>query len=169
MEISAPNQVQKMKHFKLSMLKQAHLQAAARHDTNQSVQKSLLSPTMRKNKKPPSLKKNKTLPTRIPTGKTKMTELIDYYNGMSLDKKEGQLVTGGISYCRDSMYFSVSASNKLSCNLTVKCFEIGNKNIPPIRYRQYAKIRSQKNTNTNENHYTTISLDNNSNNELLRR
>jgi hypothetical protein len=48
--------------------------------------------------------------------------------------KNGQLVTGGIFYCRDSGYFSVSASNKLSCNLTGQCFEIGNKNIPPIRY-----------------------------------
>ncbi len=42
-----------------------------------------------------------------------------------------QLLTGGIFYCRDSGYFSVSASNKLSCNLTDLCFEIGNKNIPP--------------------------------------
>ena len=50
--------------------------------------------------------------------------------------KNGQLVTGGIFYCRDSGYFSVSASNKLSCNLTGQCFEIGNKNIPPIRYKQ---------------------------------
>ena len=44
--------------------------------------------------------------------------------------KNGQLVTCGIFYCRDSAGFSVSASNKLLCNLTVKCFEIGNKNIP---------------------------------------
>jgi len=45
--------------------------------------------------------------------------------------KNGQLVTGGIFYCRDSAGFSVSATNKLSCNLTEQCFEIGNKNIPP--------------------------------------
>lgn len=44
--------------------------------------------------------------------------------------------TGGIFYCRDSAGFSVSTSNKLSCNLTGQCFEIGNKNIPPIRYAQ---------------------------------
>jgi len=50
--------------------------------------------------------------------------------------KNGQLVTGGIFYCRDSGYIRVSASNKLSCNLTGQCFEIGNKNIPPIRYKQ---------------------------------
>jgi len=47
---------------------------------------------------------------------------------------EHQLVTGGIFYCRDSAGFSVSASNKLLCILTGQCFEIGNKNIPPIRY-----------------------------------
>ena len=47
--------------------------------------------------------------------------------------KNRQCITGGIFYCRDSGYFSVSASNKLSCNLTGQCFEIGNKNIPPIR------------------------------------
>jgi len=31
-----------------------------------------------------------------------MTELIDNNKGMSLDKKEGQLVTCGIFYCRNS-------------------------------------------------------------------
>ena len=53
---------------------------------------------------------------------------------ISVDKN-GQLVTGGIFYCRDSAGFSVSASIKLSYNLTGLCFKIGNKNIPPIRYR----------------------------------
>jgi len=51
-------------------------------------------------------------------------------------QKQAQPLTGGIFYCRDSAGFSVSASNELSCNLTGKCSEIGNKNIPPIRYRQ---------------------------------
>jgi len=50
-------------------------------------------------------------------------------------KTEHQAVTGGIFYCRDSAGFSVSASNKLSCNLTGLCFKIGNKNIPPKRWR----------------------------------
>jgi len=49
--------------------------------------------------------------------------------------KNRQCITGGIFYCRDSAGISVSATNKLSCNLTDLCFEIGNKNIPPIRYR----------------------------------
>jgi hypothetical protein len=57
-------------------------------------------------------------------------------NGLQDWKTEHQAVTGGIFYCRDSANFSVSTSNKLLCNLTGKCFEIGNKNIPPIRYRQ---------------------------------
>ena len=46
--------------------------------------------------------KNKTLPTHIPTDKNRMTELIDYYNGMSLDKKEGQLVTRYIKNWADT-------------------------------------------------------------------
>ena len=45
--------------------------------------------------------------------------------------KNRQCITSGIFYCRDSGYFNVSASNKLSYNLTGQCFEIGNKNIPP--------------------------------------
>jgi hypothetical protein len=94
--------------------------------------KELAMPT-RKNKKSPPFKKNKTLPTHNPTDKNVMTETVDKQTGMSLDRKEGQLVTCGIFYCRDSGYFSVSASNKLSCNLTEQCFEIGNKNIPPNR------------------------------------
>ena len=51
------------------------------------------------------------------------------------DMKELRWVTRGIFYCRVSAGFSVCATNKVSCNLTGKCFEIGNKNIPPNRYR----------------------------------
>ena len=61
-------------------------------DTNQSLQKSMLSPTLRKNKKSPHSKKNKTLPTHSPTDKNEMTEQTVYIIGMSLEKKEGQLV-----------------------------------------------------------------------------
>jgi hypothetical protein len=46
-----------------------------------------------------------------------------------LTDKNARLVTCGIFYCRASACFSVSASNKLSCNLTGQPFEIGNKNI----------------------------------------
>ena len=42
------------------------------------------------------------MPKRNPTDKNRMTELIYNNKGMSLDKKEGQLVTCGIFYCRDS-------------------------------------------------------------------
>ena len=48
-------------------------------------------------------------------------------------------VTSGIFYCRNSVDLSVSASNKLSCNLTGKYFEVGNKNIPPNRWRSFKK------------------------------
>ena len=71
-------------------------------DTIQSLQKSMLSPTLRKNKKSPPLKKNKTLPTHNQTERKRMIEIVEKQNGMSLDKKEGQLVTCGIFYCRDS-------------------------------------------------------------------
>jgi len=48
---------------------------------------------------------------------------------------EVQWLTGVMFYCRDSASLSVSASNKVSCNLTGQSFEIGNKNIPPKRYQ----------------------------------
>jgi len=66
------------------------------HDTNQSLQKSMLFPTLKKNKKSPPLKKNKTLPTHNPTDRKGMKEIVDKQIGMSLDKKEGQLVTKAI-------------------------------------------------------------------------
>jgi hypothetical protein len=66
-----------------------------------------------------------------------MTRKLNNDNGLQDWNKEHQAVTGGIFYCRDSAGFSVSASNKLSCNLTDKCFEIGNKNIPPKRYAPF--------------------------------
>jgi hypothetical protein len=68
-----------------------------------------------------------------------MTELKN--NLKPLTDKNAQLVTGGIFYCRDNGYFSVSAYNKLSCNLTGQCFEIGNKNIPPNRSLQARKTK----------------------------
>ena len=46
--------------------------------------------------------KNKTLPTHIPTDRKRMIEIVEKQNGMSLEKKEGQLVTCGIFYCRVS-------------------------------------------------------------------
>jgi len=63
-----------------------------------------------------------------------------------IEGKEGQLVTGGIFYCRDSAGFSVSTSNKLSCNLTGQCFEIGNKNIPPSVGNKCKKTDDQTDT-----------------------
>ena len=76
------------------------------------------------------------------TDKKDRNESIDKFNmkvqfdSNTRTDKNRQCITGGIFYCRDSAGFSVSASNKLSCNLTVMCFEIGNKNIPPIRWAQ---------------------------------
>ena len=71
-------------------------------DTFQSLQKSMLFSTLRKNKKSSPLKKNKTLPIHNPAERNLMTETTEIQKGMSFDKKEGQLVTCGIFYCRDS-------------------------------------------------------------------
>ncbi len=56
-----------------------------------------------------------------------MTQKFNIDNGLQDWKTEHQAVTCGIFYCRDIASFSVSAFNKLSCNLTGQCFEIGNK------------------------------------------
>ena len=61
-------------------------------DTNQSLQKSMLSPPLRKNKKSPPLKKDKTLPTHHPPDKNGMSDTVNKLKGMSLERKEGQLV-----------------------------------------------------------------------------
>jgi len=71
-------------------------------DTNQSLQNSMLSTTLIKNKKSSPLKKNKTFPALNLTDKNGMTELIDNNKGMSLEKKEGQLVTRYIKNWADS-------------------------------------------------------------------
>ena len=47
-----------------------------------------------------------------------ITWKINNNNGLQVWKTKQQAVTGGIFYCRDSAGFSVSVSNKLSCNLT---------------------------------------------------
>jgi len=69
--------------------------------------------------------------------KITITEKLYIDNGLQRQPKEHQAVTGGIFYCRDSADFSFSASNKFLCILTGQCFEIGNKNIPPIRYAPF--------------------------------
>jgi len=74
-----------------------------------------------------------------------MTRKLNIDNGLQDWRTEHQAVTGGIFYCRDIAGFSVSASNKLSCNLTAQCFEIGNKNIPPNRYGAIQSQTTYKN------------------------
>jgi len=93
-------------------------------DTNQSLQKSMLSPTLRKNKKSPHSKKNKTLPTHSPTDKNEMTEQTVYIIGMSLEKKEGQLVTKAKIKRAVSGNLKSITTNKLYRMLTVKCSEM---------------------------------------------
>ena len=52
----------------------------------------MLFPTLRKNKKSPPFKKNKTLLTHNPIDRKRKIKTDDKQKGMSLDKKEGQLV-----------------------------------------------------------------------------
>ncbi len=75
-------------------------------DTNQSLQKSMLSPSQRKNKKSPLSIKNKTLQTHNPTDKNEMTEQNENIKGMSLENKEGHLVTK----CSSNKGFSGNSS-----------------------------------------------------------
>jgi len=99
-----------MKHFKQPTLKAYTFASRTSPFTNQSLQKSMLFPSLRKNKKSPPFKKNKTLPTHNPTDRKRMIEIVEKQNGMSLDKKEGQLVTCGIFYCRDCAEINGSGS-----------------------------------------------------------
>ena len=64
-----------------------------------------------------------------------MTELIEYYNGMSLDKKEGQLVTWGIFYCRDSPKINGCSSLQTSSWLDSDVLRNRQQKHTAIRYR----------------------------------
>jgi len=89
--------------------------------------------------------KNLNSNTHPSTDKNKLTITAELKRYNYLTDKNRQCITGGIFYCRDSAGFSVSASNKLLCNLTEQCFEIGNKNIPPIRYTAFYNDISRRN------------------------
>jgi len=104
--------------------------------TRQSLQKSMLFPTLRKNKKSSPLKKNKTLPTLNPTDKDGMTETVDKQKGMSLNKKEGQLVTCGIFYCRVSGELKVRGSLQTSSWLDSEMLRNRQQKHTAVRYRQ---------------------------------
>ncbi len=109
-------------------------------DTNQSLQKSMLFTTLIKNKKSPPLKKNKTLPAHNPTDRKRMIETVEKQNGMSLDeKKEGQLVTCGIFYCRDSAEINGSGSLQTSSRFESDVLRNRQQKHTAIRYRQAKK------------------------------
>ncbi len=88
-------------------VKQAHLQTAKCHPANQSLQKSLLCQPAKKNKKSSLSLKNKTLQTHNQPDNNGMTEQTVNIKGMSIEKKEGQLVTRGIKHWGLSGYSSV--------------------------------------------------------------
>ena len=98
----------------------------------------MLAPTLKEKLKISLPSENKKYPnpqadTDSQESNLTMTRKLNIDNGLRGQRKERQLVTGGIFYCRVIAGFSVSASNKLSCNLTGQYSEIGNKNISPIR------------------------------------
>jgi len=105
-------------------------------DTNQSLQKSMLSPTLRKNKKSPLSLKNKTLQSHNPTDNNGMTEQTENIKGMSLDKKEGQLVTCGIFYCRVSAEINDCGSLQTSSWLDSDVLRNRQQKHTAIRYTQ---------------------------------
>jgi len=119
-----------------------HYQAAPANAPTKALSKSLqTSPREKFQNFSPTLKRKKLNHANTQATQTeKENETNDKFNmKVQFDRnlrtdKNRQCITGGIFYCRDSAGFSVSASNKLSCSLTGQCFEIGNKNIPPIRY-----------------------------------
>ncbi|MBS4058090.1 MAG: hypothetical protein KGZ82_12280 [Bacteroidales bacterium] len=117
-----------------------HYQSPTSQRFNQSFAKECACPTPKEKLKISSPSENKKYPNpQADTDrkiKLRISRDIHIDNGLLGLKTEHQAVTGGIFYCRDSAGFSVSASNKPSCNLKGKCFEIGKsifKNIPPIR------------------------------------
>ena len=119
-------------------------------DTNQSLQKSMLSPPLRKNKKSSPLNKNKTLPTHIPTNSKRIIEIVEKQDGMSHDKKEGQLVTCGIFYCRDSAEIKGSGS--------LQHFAYLDRESPALPYWPYrCPLSETLRTNTDENKQRKIS------------
>jgi hypothetical protein len=114
-----------------------HCQSPTSQRLDQSFAKECACPTPKEKLKFSSPSENKKYPNPQADTKPKnnltMLRKLNIDNGLRGQKTERQLVTGGIFYCRVSAGLSVSASNKLSCNLTGQCFEIGNKNIPPNR------------------------------------
>jgi len=106
-------------------------------DTNQSLQKSMLSPTLGKNKKSSLSFKNKTLPSHNPTDSNGITEQTENIIGISLEKKEGQLVTCGIFYCRDSAEIKVCDSLQTSSLLDSDVLRSRQQKHTAVRYRAF--------------------------------
>jgi len=65
-----------------------------------------------------------------------MTELIDNNKGMSLDKKEGQLVTCGIFYCRNSTEINGCSSLQTSSWLDSDVLRNRQQKHTAVRYQQ---------------------------------
>ena len=87
------------------------------------------------------------MPTRNLTDKNRMTELIDNNKGMSLDKKEGQLVTCGIFYCRNSTEINGCSSLQTSSWLDSDVLRNRQQKHTAVRYKQAEEKRQRHNDN----------------------
>jgi hypothetical protein len=116
----------------------------------------MLSPTLRKNKKSPLSLKNKTLQSHNPTDNNGMTEQTENIKGMSLEKKEGQLVTCGIFYCRVSAEMKVCGSLQTSSWLDSDVLRSWQQKHTAVRYASPyddRQCRHQTQLMTNNNHF----------------
>ena len=97
-------------------------------DTIQSLQKSMLSPPRRKNKKSSHSLKNKTLQTHRPQTKIRLIKPKKNIGNISelMTEKKGQLVTMYIKNYRNSSNIKHCSSIEHYRKLENDCFEIGN-------------------------------------------
>ncbi|MFW5871638.1 MAG: hypothetical protein ACOCUT_00880 [bacterium] len=85
------------------------------------------------------------MPTHNPTDTKNMTETVDRQKGMSLDKKEGQLVTGGIFYCRDSAEINGCGSLQTSSWVDSDVFRNRQQKHTAVRCAQAEKPKNRNN------------------------
>ena len=80
--------------------------------------------------------------TYYPTDKNRMTEQTENIKGMSLDKKEGQLVTCGIFYCRVSANLKGCGSLQTSSWLDSDVLRNRQQKHTAIRYLSFRQERA---------------------------
>ena len=82
----------------------------------------------------PTLKAIHICNSHQPSLKPKIAKEYVFANADRHERKEVRVVTSYIKHLAVSGLSGILARIKSTCNLTGKCFEIGNKNIPRIHY-----------------------------------